>query len=64
VERCYAKWVKVRQDRLDTLVSTTWKKWPLTLGVSSMGLLVVCFDQFLEIATWHTTVRAWHDPHD
>jgi len=25
-ERYYAKWVKGRQDRLDALVSGTWKK--------------------------------------
>jgi site-specific recombinase XerD len=25
-ERHYAKWVKTRQDRLDTLVSATWAK--------------------------------------
>ena len=25
-ERHYARWVKERQDRLDSLVSATWKK--------------------------------------
>jgi hypothetical protein len=25
-ERHYAKWVKGRQDRLDSLVSATWKR--------------------------------------